>query len=241
MTSTAKNNILGRLKKFRQPPVSTEGQNDMIAANAADVLATELTASIKLAPGSILTPEQKTERFTTAIETAHGEIVRTTTTSWLKDLHEHLLVNNVTSLLYAPNGGVGGSQMGTELAGHDFGDIQLIPFAQPVETFKDDLFNKIDAGISYASSAVAHTGTLIVKTGPDEPRTMSLVPPVHYVWLDSKSMYSNLTEAFADPEVSAVLPTNLLLISGPSKTADIQQTLAYGAHGPKRLIILLVE
>jgi L-lactate dehydrogenase complex protein LldG len=37
------------------------------------------------------------------------------------------------------------------------------------------------------------------------------------------------------------LPTNALLVSGPSKTADIQQTLAYGAHGPKELVVLLIE
>jgi L-lactate dehydrogenase complex protein LldG len=37
------------------------------------------------------------------------------------------------------------------------------------------------------------------------------------------------------------MPSNLIFVSGPSKTADIQQTLAYGAHGPKRLIVVLVE
>jgi len=53
--------------------------------------------------------------------------------------------------------------------------------------------------------------------------------------------YCHIAEAFADPKVSSVLPTNLLLISGSSKTADRQQTLAYGAHGPKRLIVRLIE
>lgn len=236
MDNTARDNILGRLKKFRQPQTDDFGQNSPADERAAEVLARELTDSIDLPPGSELNATQKIERFINAIETAHAEVIKTSRAQWTEDLHKHLKENNIANLLYAPGGGDG-----------DLGNIikddaiELIPFNQPVENFKDELFNKIDAGISYASCGIAHTGTLIVKTGPDEPRTMSLVPPVHYVWLDSKSMYSNLTEAFADPEVSSALPTNLLLISGPSKTADIQQTLAYGAHGPKRLIILLVD
>lgn len=237
MDNTARDNILGRLKKFRQPQTNHSGQTNLADDKAAKVLATELTDSIDLPPGSELTAAQKIERFISAIETAHAEVIRTSKAQWTEDLHKHLKENNIASLLYAPGGGNVGD-LGNIIKDDD---IELIPFNQPVENFKDDLFNKIDAGISYASCGVAHTGTLIVKTGPDEPRTMSLVPPVHYVWLDSQLMYSTLTEAFADPEVSSALPTNLLLISGPSKTADIQQTLAYGAHGPKRLIILLVD
>ena len=54
-------------------------------------------------------------------------------------------------------------------------------------------------------------------------------------------MFDNLHEAMHTQRWSEGLPTNALLISGPSKTADIQQTLAYGAHGPKELIVLILQ
>ena len=69
---------------------------------------------------------------------------------------------------------------------------------------------------------------------------MSLVPPVHIVIVDGEKMYPDLSSLIKAEKWQDKLPTNVLLISGPSKTADIQQTLAYGAHGPKELIVLLL-
>lgn len=68
---------------------------------------------------------------------------------------------------------------------------------------------------------------------PDEqePRLMSLVPPVHIAVLKAEKIHDTLAEA---------MPTNLLLISGPSKTADIELTLAFGVHGPKELIVFIL-
>ncbi|HEX9179368.1 MAG TPA: LUD domain-containing protein, partial [Burkholderiales bacterium] len=77
--------------------------------------------------------------------------------------------------------------------------------------------------------------------GETEPRTLSLVPPVHFVLLDEASIHADLHSAMAADRWPARMPTNALLISGPSKTADIQQTLAYGAHGPRELIVLLIR
>ena len=89
--------------------------------------------------------------------------------------------------------------------------------------------------------AIAETGTLILWPTVDEPRLMSLVPPVHIVLLDAASIYNTFYEAMQTEGWKDGLPTNSLLISGPSKTADIQQTLAYGAHGPKELVVLVIN
>ena len=68
---------------------------------------------------------------------------------------------------------------------------------------------------------------------------MSLVPPVHVVVLDATKIHNTFFEAMTAEAWKDGLPTNALLISGPSKTADIQQTLAFGAHGPRELVLLL--
>jgi L-lactate dehydrogenase complex protein LldG len=90
---------------------------------------------------------------------------------------------------------------------------------------------------------VADTGTLVLWPDADEPRTLSLVPPVHIAVLRASRLYASLPAAMAAllRTGGPGLPSNLLLVSGPSKTADIQQVLAYGAHGPKELVIVLVD
>jgi L-lactate dehydrogenase complex protein LldG len=70
---------------------------------------------------------------------------------------------------------------------------------------------------------------------------MSLVPSVHFVLLDEQNIHADFHQAMTAEGWTAGMPTNALLISGPSKTADIQQTLAYGAHGPKELVLLLIQ
>ena len=62
---------------------------------------------------------------------------------------------------------------------------------------------------------------------------------MHFVLLDARNIHDNLYAAMAAENWAAGMPTNALVISGPSKTADIQQTLAYGAHGPREVIVLL--
>ena len=70
---------------------------------------------------------------------------------------------------------------------------------------------------------------------------MSLVAPIHVAVLFASELYTTFHEAMQAQNWKAGMPTNALLISGPSKTADIEQTLAYGVHGPKELIVLVIE
>ncbi len=103
------------------------------------------------------------------------------------------------------------------------------------------LFNEVAAGVTLSRAAIAETGTVVLWSGPQSPRLLSLVPPVHIVIVDAHAVYDTLSEVMHAERWSDGLPTNVILVSSPSKTADIQQTLAYGAHGPKQLIVLLVE
>ena len=102
------------------------------------------------------------------------------------------------------------------------------------------MFHQTPASLTGARAAIAETGTLVLWPDADEPRLMSLVPPVHIVLLDAGKIYNTFLEAMQAENWTDGLPTNALLISGPSKTADIQVTLAYGAHGPKELVVLLM-
>lgn len=117
--------------------------------------------------------------------------------------------------------------------------VRLIRHHQPIERCREALFEATDAAITGCRAGIAETGSLVLWPTPEEPRLLSLVPPVHVVLLDARRLYSTLHELMVAQAWGAAMPTNALLISGPSKSADIEQTLAYGVHGPARLIVLL--
>ncbi|GAB4399112.1 MAG: lactate utilization protein [Rhodoferax sp.] len=119
--------------------------------------------------------------------------------------------------------------------------VTLIDYAQPVEQCRDTLFDGVDAALTGSQGAIAETGSVIVWPTPQEPRLMSLVPPVHIVLVSAQQIYQDIFSAMKAQHWAKGMPTNLLLICGPSKTADIQQTLAYGAHGPRELVVLLIQ
>ncbi|OWY40254.1 hypothetical protein CEK28_05885 [Xenophilus sp. AP218F] len=112
-------------------------------------------------------------------------------------------------------------------------------FDRAWDDWKAELF-AIDAAFTRARCGIAATGTLALWPDEDEPRTMSLAPSLHIALFDAAMLYPDFYSAMRGEGWAAGMPTNALLISGPSKTADIQMTLAYGAHGPRQLLVLAV-
>ncbi len=117
---------------------------------------------------------------------------------------------------------------------------ELVPYDVAVEEIKERVFN-VAAGITSTMGGIADTGALILWSSKEEPRLMSLVPPIHIAVLQADKIYNSLLEVMQKENWSANMPTNAFLISGPSKTADIELVLAFGVHGPKELIVLIVE
>ncbi len=98
-------------------------------------------------------------------------------------------------------------------------------------------------GISPAFAGVAETGTLMMASGADTPSTVNFLPENHIAVLnmaDMKGSYEEAWDALRESAGSAGMPRTVNLISGPSRTADIEQRLIMGAHGPKRLHVILV-
>jgi L-lactate dehydrogenase complex protein LldG len=116
---------------------------------------------------------------------------------------------------------------------------RLVPYTKPIEAWKVELYSDVDAAVTSAAGGVAETGSLILWPGAQEPRLMSLVPPIHFAILSAASLYPTLADAMRAQEWVTHMPTNPLLISGPSKSADIEQTIAYGVHGPKALVVIV--
>jgi L-lactate dehydrogenase complex protein LldG len=99
------------------------------------------------------------------------------------------------------------------------------------------------ASLSRALVAAAETGTLFLVSGADNPTTLNFLPEAHTVLVAAKDIVGSYEEAW--DRLRAVygpgtLPRTVNMISGPSRTADIEQTIVRGAHGPRRLHVLIL-
>jgi len=182
---------------------------------------------------------EKIAKLKTLMEAMRTEVHITDAQNWIHKLEEILKQRELKSLVYPPQ-----TALGDTLESHWENDgnglPQLIPYEKKIEDFKDRLFT-IDAGITSAAGAIADPGALILWPSEKEPRLMSLVPSIHIAILEADKIFSSFLEAMQKEQWSTKMPTNVVLISGPSKTADIEMTLAFGVHGPKELIVLILE
>lgn len=179
----------------------------------------------------------RVDQFEKTIESVHGEVHRCTADSWIARLAEILSARGARSLLISRE-----HQIGRSLRESGQDDLpELLIYDEPIESWQPHLFNNVDASITSTRGGIAETGSLILWPTPDEPRLMSLVPPIHIAVLEASELYATFHEAMQAQDWASGMPTNALLVSGPSKTADIEQTLAYGVHGPKELIVLVIE
>jgi len=180
---------------------------------------------------------ERVERLRKGMEAVHTEFLEATPATWPAVVRAFCDREGLKNLLFGPT-----CEAGAELAkGWPPGGTQLMPYDRPVEAFKDELFTGVDAGFTSTVGGVAETGGLLLMPGSAEPRLMSLVPPIHIALLRASTIQDTFWSAVKTLGWGCSLPPNALLISGPSKTADIEQTLAYGVHGPKRLIVVLVQ
>lgn len=97
-----------------------------------------------------------------------------------------------------------------------------------------------DVGISSAEAALAETGTIVISSGEAKSRLVTLLPPVHIALVPASKLTSDLF-TWSAGRSQTTLPANTVFVSGPSKTADIEQTMAIGVHGPKRFIVILIR
>lgn len=121
---------------------------------------------------------------------------------------------------------------------HEFSDLDWAGSGMAVEARNargDDL-----VGISGAFCAIAETGTLMMTSGPRMPAAVSLLPETHIAVVNKTRIVRGMEEAWALlREACGVMPRAVNFISGPSRTADIEQTVTLGAHGPYRVHIIL--
>ncbi|MCK8515678.1 lactate utilization protein [Methylonatrum kenyense] len=95
--------------------------------------------------------------------------------------------------------------------------------------------------VSVADAAIAETGTLVLCSGPQSPTTLELLPETHVVVLRTETILPDMEAVWRHLQPDPAFPARSInAISGPSRTADVEQTIQLGAHGPRRLHVLLL-
>lgn len=98
--------------------------------------------------------------------------------------------------------------------------------------------------MSRARTAAAETGTLFLTSGEENPTTLNFLPDTHIAVISKKDIlgsYEDAWNALRDIYGARTLPRTVNLVSGPSRTADIEQIIVMGAHGPRRLHVIIVD
>ena len=98
-----------------------------------------------------------------------------------------------------------------------------------------------DIGITSADYALAETGTLVMLSSKQEARLVSLLPPVHVALIPRSRILANLDELLTRIPKPAEQTSSMVLITGPSRTADIEQILVRGVHGPGEIYAVIVD
>jgi L-lactate dehydrogenase complex protein LldG len=178
------------------------------------------------------------ERFTEALTAVKGEVWRAAS---LEEAFDHLdrVLHEIEAETAVANQGPPLDAI--DLAGR-WPEVKWRVAGQPEAELGRGLRDfavSADIGLSGVDAALAETGTVVVSSGPGRSRLTTLLPPVHLALAPTSSLTSDIFTWLVAR--SGEMPAATTLISGPSKTADIEQTMAIGVHGPKRFIVVLYD
>lgn len=172
---------------------------------------------------------QQVELFVRNVEKEFGTVVRVASPEEVPGaVADYLAAQNLPSeLVMAPHA-----------------ELQAIPWSsRPLLRIREGRAEATDAvAVQHAFAGVAETGTLMFPSAPDRPTTLNVLADTAIAVLRASRLVGAYEEAWdmLRSELGG-MPRNVMLVTGPSRSADIEQTLELGAHGPRRLHVVLVE
>jgi len=148
---------------------------------------------------------EKIENLKTLMEAMRTEVHITSQQDWLGLLEDILRQRSIKDLLYGPQSPIGAAlEQKWQNSADDL--PELVPYDVGVEEIKERVFN-VEAGITSTLGGIAETGALILWSSKEEPRLMSLVPPIHIAILQADKIYNSLLEVMQKENWSANMPT----------------------------------
>jgi L-lactate utilization protein LutC len=130
--------------------------------------------------------------------------------------------------------------IGEALERADFRIVRTLPVADTERAAMRARVADAELGIADADFAIASTGTLAVVSNANRPSSLTLLPPASLVIVQIDRVMANLAAVLAEMGPAGVAANRLTLITGPSRTADIEKRIVLGVHGPKSLHVIVV-
>jgi L-lactate dehydrogenase complex protein LldG len=172
------------------------------------------------------------ERFQESLEAVAGYCIRVR-----KESEGAVAVREIIEQLNARRVAISNSPLVQRVMAQVKTDAEWIENASASELFD------CDAGVTSAQWAIAETGTLVLESDEERHRLASLVPPVHIAIIEAAQIRQTLGEVLQrlDEKGRDRLSRTVTFITGPSRTSDIELTLAIGVHGPRELHVIILE
>lgn len=225
-----------------EPPRRT-GQDEFLATVRRSLtgrLAGGDEASTPLRVSSTLASDQLADRLAQELEVVGGTVLRARSVAEAQSAMVNVLrQRNVTRVVMGTGSVIEEVGLETALAAAGF-EVKVCDLTRPTpaRVIRDAEF-AADAGITAIDGGVAETGTLVVRSRSGQGRAVSLLPPLHVGILRRGDIVFELGELF--DRIAADPPSALTLITGPSRTGDIELVLTVGVHGPGELCLLVVD
>jgi len=225
--SDARSDILGKIRTTRSLPDAVKNTLGPMEGRLKD-------HPVNLIPlRGKGTPDARLTRFIEEAERVNATVARVTSVQDVpRQIAQYLADNNLPSRI----------KQAPALAHLDWSET-LLEVRQGIGEASDEVC------VTSAFAGVAETGTVVTYSGAQTPTTLNFLPPVHVVVLRAADMlgayedvWAKLRTEFQNQDQSDnFIPRTVNMITGPSRTGDIQQTLLLGIHGPQRLHIVLVD
>ena len=120
-------------------------------------------------------------------------------------------------------------------------DLEEIPWSNRFGVERRAADGDDRVSVTGAFAGIAETGTLVLLSGPESPTTLNFLPDDHIIVLETERIVPHMEDVWVKlRKERKKMPRTLNFITGPSKTADVEQTIQEGAHGPRRLHVILV-
>jgi L-lactate dehydrogenase complex protein LldG len=115
-----------------------------------------------------------------------------------------------------------------------------VPFQEPERGESLGVIAALGVGLTGAQAAIAESGSIVLASGPGRSRLASLLTPLHIAVLRRENIVRTLGELFEKRPELAALGSNCVIVTGPSRTADIEMTLSRGVHGPGEIHVIVI-